>query len=401
MIVLAAPVLGFLGGVERHVHDLSVGLRSRGHRVALAYGEARGQDVELYREAFDQVVALSGIGQLAAAADCIYAHKLHDDAVLSLACSRKRVVVAVHDHDMTCVRSHRYLPVTHEPCNRPPGIGCVAHGCIAVRTRDQLIPFSIRNPFRLARTTRAVSDKALLIAGSSFLRRTLLDAGVPPDRVVVIHPVPPDDATPLVAAPTAPVAVFAGQLIRGKGLDILLRAVQKLDPVRVIVAGAGSGRGDSERLCVRLGIQSRVEFLGPVGPEAMASVYDRGRVAVVPSLWPEPFGMVGIEAMRRARPVVGARHGGIPEWLTHGVTGWTFDPGSDASLAQALRRAMDADDYARVAQEARRQASERFSFARMLDEVERCILGAESGPRAERAGASGRGIDGRELMRPE
>jgi glycosyltransferase involved in cell wall biosynthesis len=321
--------------------------------------------------------------------------------VLSLPCKRKRVVVAVHDHDMTCVRSHRYLPVTHEPCGRPPGMGCVAHGCIVVRARDQLIPLSIKNPFRLARATRQVADKALLIAGSAFLRRTLLEAGVPPDRVVVIHPVPPDDPTPLVAAPTAPIAVFAGQLIRGKGLDILLRAIQKLDQVRVIVAGAGSGRGDSERLCARLGIQSRVEFLGPVGPEAMAAVYDRGRVAVVPSLWPEPFGMVGVEAMRRARPVVGARHGGIPEWLTHGVTGWTFDPGSYASLARALRSAMGADDYARVAQEARRQASERFSFARMLDEVEHCILGSDFGPRADWAAASGRGIDTTEQIATE
>jgi glycosyltransferase involved in cell wall biosynthesis len=110
----------------------------------------------------------------------------------------------------------------------------------------------------------------------------------------------------------------------------------------------------------------------------MPAIYDSGRIVVVPSLWPEPFGMVGIEAMRRARPVVGARHGGIPEWLTHGITGWTFEPGSHESLAQALRGAMRATDYERVALEAKRQASERFSFAKMLDEVEHCIVGSDT-----------------------
>ena len=44
MIVLAGPRLGFHGGVERHVHDLAVGLRSRGHRVALAHAPQEGRD---------------------------------------------------------------------------------------------------------------------------------------------------------------------------------------------------------------------------------------------------------------------------------------------------------------------------------------------------------------------
>ena len=375
MILLAAPVLGFQGGVERHVHDLATGLRSRGHRVTLAYGEGRGAHVEQYREAFDEVVALRASGRQARQAEAIYAHKLDAATVLGLERPRGRLIVAVHDHDMTCVRSHRYLPVSHEPCERPPGIACVAHGCVLVRCRSGLVPLALRSPFRLSRATRDLAGHAVLVAGSNFLRRTLQEAGVPGARIQVIHPVPADDASPLVAAPADRTAVFAGQLIRGKGLDILLRAVSLIEPLRLVVSGEGAGRGESEQLCKRLGIGARVEFLGAVAPERMAAIYDRARVVVVPSRWPEPFGMVGVEAMRRGRPVVGARHGGIPEWLTHGVTGWTFEPGSDQSLAEALDHAMGASDYPQVSRAAWREATERFSFAGMLDDVENCLLG--------------------------
>ena len=60
-------------------------------------------------------------------------------------------------------------------------------------------------------------------------------------------------------------------------------------------------------------------------------------VVVIPSRWPEPFGMVGVEAMLRERPVLGADVGGIPDWLIHGKNGLLF-PSNDA---KALYEAMN------------------------------------------------------------
>ena len=105
----------------------------------------------------------------------------------------------------------------------------------------------------------------------------------------------------------------------------------------------------------------------------MAALYDRARLVVVPSRWPEPFGMVGVEAMRRARPVVGARHGGIPEWLADTVTGWMFEPCTHRDLARVLQRAVKSPHYAETAARARESATTRFSFAGMLDQLETVI----------------------------
>jgi glycosyltransferase involved in cell wall biosynthesis len=109
----------------------------------------------------------------------------------------------------------------------------------------------------------------------------------------------------------------------------------------------------------------------------MEHVLDGARVVVVPSRWPEPFGMVGIEAMRRGRPVVAAGHGGILDWLVDGVTGWTFRPGDASSLASVLTHAMHHPRYEAVAREASARAATHYGFERMLDQVEGLLLGLD------------------------
>jgi len=375
MIVLAAPRFGFHGGVERHVHDLAIGLRSRGHRVALVYApNERGRDVETYMRAFDVVAPLERATHLFAQASVVYAHKVEDAALFDAVPSSTRLVLAVHDHDLTCVRSHRYLPVTGEPCERAPGVGCVAHGCVVVRARGSRCGVALRDPFARARQTRELARRALLVACSAFVRRTLIDAGISADRVRALNPVPPDDRDPVLPAPREPVIGFIGQIIRGKGLDLLLDAVAKIPKAKLVVAGTGNGLDQARVQIARLGMSGRVELLGAVAPSEVRAIYDRVRVVAVPSRWPEPFGMIGVEAMRRGRVVVGARHGGIPEWLEDGVTGIAFNPGDVDDLAKALSLALFGSEYEAMAAAGSARARARFSFAHMLDHVE-AVLG--------------------------
>jgi glycosyltransferase involved in cell wall biosynthesis len=60
-------------------------------------------------------------------------------------------------------------------------------------------------------------------------------------------------------------------------------------------------------------------------------------IVVVPSIKPEPFGLVAIEGMAAGRSVIAANHGGLAEIVVDGVTGSLVDPGSVASLAAAIR----------------------------------------------------------------
>jgi glycosyltransferase involved in cell wall biosynthesis len=373
VIVLGAPGLGFQGGVERHVFDLAGGLRQRGHRVALIHGDTAGRDGSRYAQAFDAVEPVRRAGALLRGARVVYLHKLQDPALLEAVPAAAKLVLAIHDHDATCVRSHRYLPLSRTPCTRAPGLDCIAHGCVVVRRRGSLVPLTLCDPFALARATRSLAERALLVACSEFLRGTLVDAGVPPDRVQVVRPVPPEDPAPLVEVPTAPILAFVGQIVRGKGLDLLLEALPGVPGATLIVAGAGPSLAEEQQRAIRLGLQSRVSFLGSVAPDRVREIYDRARVVVVPSRWPEPFGMIGVEAMRRRRLVVAARHGGIPEWLTDGVNGVAFEPCNVADLARALRLAVNHPRYDALVAAGDARAHGEFRFEAMVDRVERVL----------------------------
>jgi glycosyltransferase involved in cell wall biosynthesis len=117
--------------------------------------------------------------------------------------------------------------------------------------------------------------------------------------------------------------LFVGQLIRGKGVDILLEALARVQaPFECLILGDGSHRAFCENLCRKLGLGDRVHFCGLIKSQELVKYYLECSVALVSSVWPEPFGMVGPEAMRHGLPVVAFDVGGISEWLMDGVNGY-------------------------------------------------------------------------------
>ena len=111
-----------------------------------------------------------------------------------------------------------------------------------------------------------------------------------------------------------------------------------------------------------------------------SDLLDEADLLVVPSVWPEPFGLVGPEAGLHGVPAAGFAVGGIPEWLQDGVNGCLApgDPPTTAGLADAIVRCLaDPDTHRRLRQEAVRCA-QRFSMTRHLAELELALGGARS-----------------------
>jgi glycosyltransferase involved in cell wall biosynthesis len=160
------------------------------------------------------------------------------------------------------------------------------------------------------------------------------------------------------------VLLFVGQLVRGKGLDCLLRALTLVRaPWRLEVVGEGSHRAYCEALTDRLGLRPRVRFHGFVSPAELERFYDQALCFVMPSVWPEPSGLAGLEAMRRGLAVVGFDAGGIGEWLIEGTSGhlvpWMDLRTMAARLDGLLANPAEALRLGRSAQEL---AATRFSF---------------------------------------
>jgi glycosyltransferase involved in cell wall biosynthesis len=127
--------------------------------------------------------------------------------------------------------------------------------------------------------------------------------------------------------PTEPFVLFAGDDGRHKGLDVLLESWRELADVPLVVA---TTRPLDRRLPG-----------GVVGTSldraAMPGAWRRATLAVVPSLWPEPFGMVAMEALASGTPVVASRVGGLPEIVRDGLDGVLVPPGDTVALASTIR----------------------------------------------------------------
>ena len=106
-----------------------------------------------------------------------------------------------------------------------------------------------------------------------------------------------------------------------------------------------------------------VEFIGEVDDRQKIELLGQCRALLNPVLWPEPFGLVMIEAMACGAPVIGRRCGSVPEVLLDGITGAICD--DDDALVPALKRL---DHYDRTA--CRAHVEEHFSVARMADDYE-------------------------------
>jgi glycosyltransferase involved in cell wall biosynthesis len=132
--------------------------------------------------------------------------------------------------------------------------------------------------------------------------------------------------------------LFVGRLVSDKGADLLLSALAVLrdrgSSPRLTLAGEGP---EKERLRLRaseLRLADRVEIAGAQVGEELVRTMNRHRVLVVPSLWPEPFGIVALEGLACGCRVVVADGGGLPEAI--GPSGRTFRSGVAENLARVM-----------------------------------------------------------------
>jgi glycosyltransferase involved in cell wall biosynthesis len=126
-----------------------------------------------------------------------------------------------------------------------------------------------------------------------------------------------------------------------KAIDVLIQAfkrVQEIDSsLKLVIVGAGAGplRGQVEDLAVSLGLQERIEFLGPKGRVEVAKLLHGCKLFVLPSRF-ETFGIVILEAMACKKAVVSTTVGGIPEIIENGRNGILVEPDNPDALAEAL-----------------------------------------------------------------
>jgi len=197
--------------------------------------------------------------------------------------------------------------------------------------------------------------EAQLVAISDFQRRELEGF----DDVPVIHNGIDVDAFPFNAEGGEYLA-FLGRMIPSKGAAEAVRVARELD-IPLTMAGPSTDWFERE---VRASVDDRlIRYVGPIDPAGRNELLAGAAALLYPITYPEPFGLVMVEAMACGTPVAAFGVGAVPEIVEEGVGGSWVPPGE--SLGEAVQRAVQLDR-----RRVREAAVERFDYRRMVDAYE-------------------------------
>jgi glycosyltransferase involved in cell wall biosynthesis len=385
-----------IGGMERHVQTLSHELVRRGHDVAVATlwqdgspAFERDQGVHVHRlsgltrlltpfyeskerhfhPTLPDPGIMAGLRRVIAQErpDIVHARgwMLYSHLPLKV-WSKAKLVVTLHDFSLVC------------PTKTYVHDGRVCQGarfakCVQCASAQYGTARACALTAGLHISSRLHKHVDRYIAISSAVRDASIAAtGSPPQAVDVVPTFIPDGAVKQAATTERPsflpghdnYILFVGALGRHKGLNVLLDAYVGLhDPAPLIVIG-------TERSDTPAQFPVGVTVVRNAPHAQVMAAWAHAAVGVVPSVWPEPFGQVAIEAMACGRAVIASNIGGLRDAVIDGETGVMVPPGDVTALREALRMLMS--DPARRARmgEAGRHRAQLFFASTVVPRIE-------------------------------
>jgi glycosyltransferase involved in cell wall biosynthesis len=341
------------GGIATYVRLVSASLAAAGHDVLVLHADASDgaapPGVEIRRlRAFSYDVsgrfaersAGDAMEQLMAfRPDVVHFHGTNNIPLERAILTEFPALKTFHVYDF-CPAGTKYHHATDHACTFSTGPACVVRQGYLRCTLSKRPGIWWSQYARATQLNRHNQAFSRLIVASEFVKREAVRTGYDAARIDVV---PYFTTVPVAAAAPRPRHVlFVGRLVREKGADLLFEALRQLaGDWTCTVVGEGIASVKVRAEAHRRGLDARVTFAGWLNGEALSAAFQDASVIAVPSRWPEPFGIVGLEAMAHARPVVAFRVGGIPEWLEHGAAGWLVEPGDVAAFRDRLSWLLD------------------------------------------------------------
>jgi glycosyltransferase involved in cell wall biosynthesis len=206
---------------------------------------------------------------------------------------------------------------------------------------------------------------AAYITPDRFLREKLVAAGYPAERMFTLHnPFAIDRYQPSYGHEGY--FLFAGRVVREKGIFTALNAMTRLPDCRLVVVGNGEAESAARGFATSHGLNN-VQFLGPqYGPDLMAQLAG-ARAVLVPSEWFDNCPVILQQAFACGKPVIASDIDGIPEVVSHRGNGLLFSPGDAAALAECMSElAHDEGLRLSLARCARQMAETEFTAERRI-----------------------------------
>lgn len=375
---------GSLAGAEANAHITATELGQRGHSIGLLHGPSTGKGEPAWQNTFTFRAPLAADDNVAVVRqaiadfqpDAIYVHKLADLSVIeALAASGIPLLRMVHDHDIYCMRSYKYNYFTREICTRAASAYCV-FPCLASVVKNPGDGFPLKWVSYSEKKREIALNRRFdrMVVVTTYMRDELLKNGFDPERIEIHAPVPRMGDPDLRSSfGDRNLIIYAGQIIRGKGVDVLLEALARVKSrFECVILGDGNHKTHCEELSRKLGLADRVSFKGFIPQEELKDYYRECSVVALSSLWPEPIATIGLEVMRYALPVVAFDAGGIKDWLLDGRNGYLVPWMDRDSFAARIDELLNNKALAKDMGEAGlKLVSERYDFESYIGDLEK------------------------------
>ncbi len=393
-ILFANDGVADAGGVQTYLEAVMRGMAARGHEISFLHCE-RDQSKTIsprlaaiphfsveaggLEKAIDEIKLWSP--------DVCFSHNMSRLDVERRLLDELPVVKFMHGYFGTCIGGQKslFFP-TPEPCHRRFGKACLS--LYLPRRCGQLSVSKMIEGYEWAREQNALfRDYKAIIVASEHMKHEYVCNGADAAKVFVntlfSFSALSDEET-LPPAPAGQHVLFLGRMTKLKGGDLLIRAVAEASrclksEVRLTMAGDGPQRAAWERLASRLKVKA--SFTGWVTGEEHARLFKESSLLAVPSIWPEPFGLVGLEAAGFGLPAIAFDVGGIREWLRDGVNGYLVKghtPGWHA-LAEGLVKILGQPERLTALRQGACRAAREMSLGKHLDRLEEIFDGVRAG----------------------
>ena len=353
--------LEVVGGVEVYLRDLIAGLKENGFDITYAYWvgteSLKGNLVENNPKNI-RFIDQKKISEFESFVDSynpnyILAQNIETPALHNLILKHQSTFYFFHDYRSVCLSGNKYwkFPKT-TLCNRKQGIGCLAKYWI--NKCGGINPFTgIRRYLSNIKLIRSLRNYNNLIVASEHVKKILIQNGFE-SKKISINPYFANSENrfrPFISKKNqTKKLLFVGRDVPAKGLVHAINAVHVANEMlsrefELIVIGDKRSTIEYKKIAANLGV--KISFEGWLDKNDISNFMCKSDALLVPSIWPEPFGIVGIEACCNGLPIVGYRVGGIKDWLENGVNGESppDDEIDSILLGRSLAKVLKDEEY--------------------------------------------------------
>lgn len=366
MKILMVNKFNFLcGGTERYLFDLNDFLTKKGHKIITFSTADKQNNPSKYSSYFKKnkyIPSLKNISlshKIKSSLDFIYSieskkklthlikqtkpdiahihniyHHLSTSVIGTLKEKKIPIIMTVHDYKLICPNYSLFTNGEYcDKCKKHKYYNAITHKCLKESYIASSLACLEMYFCKLLKTYE--KNISLFIAPSRFVQKKLTGFGINKNK---IHYLPHSIDLTLFGSsqPTGDYLLYFGKLEEKKGIDILLKAAKTIPGIRIKIAGSGTYEKELKKISQSENLEN-IDFLGHKGQKDLAAIVKNALLVIVPSLWPEPFGLTIYEAFTASKCVVASNIGAIPEIIKDNKTGILFSPGNYKELSDKIK----------------------------------------------------------------